>query len=88
MPIAIYTRIEGGVGRCPTPRQGETPPAPADAPAARLDVHDGTGVGTCAGCRDWMEHGPFGMAFCRRFGLQPRNTARCGRWRPEEGGRQ
>ena len=83
MPIMVYTEISKArdVGRCPTPWQGETPPAPADAPAARLE-------GTCAGCRDWMEHGPFGMAFCRRFGLQPRNTARCGRWRPEEGVRQ
>lgn len=23
MPIAVYTRLEGDVGRCPTPRQGE-----------------------------------------------------------------
>ena len=23
MPIRVYTRIEGDVGRCPTPQQGE-----------------------------------------------------------------
>ena len=82
MPIMVYTGIEGGAGRCPTPRQGETLPAPADAPAARLD-------GTCAGCRDWQGHGPFGMAFCRRFGLRPRDAKRCGCWMPKaEGVRQ
>lgn len=23
MPIAVYTKLEGDVGRCPTPQQGE-----------------------------------------------------------------
>ena len=84
MPIAVFTRIEGDVGRCQTPRQGETPPAPEDATAARLDGHDGT----CSGCRDWQEHGPFGMAVCRRWGLQPRDAKRCHAWMPQEVMRQ
>lgn len=81
MPITGYTRLEGDVGRCPTPLQGETPPAPADASAARL-------AGTCSGCRDWQEHGPFGMAVCRRWGLQPRDAKRCHAWMPQEVVRQ
>ena len=45
MPIAVYTRIEGDVGRCPTPQQGKTSPAPADASATRLS---GATCGDCA----------------------------------------
>ena len=87
MPIMVYTELESTTGAT-----GKEPPiAPIGADLGRATARgtarkeEGT---TCAGCRDWQEHGPFGMAFCRRFGLQPRNTARCHAWMSQEGVRQ
>lgn len=83
MPIMVYTDLRT--------EQGALPLDPGRANVAlhpELDEHEGKGSGTCAGCREWQEHGPFGMAFCRRWGLQPRDAKRCHAWMPRGGVRQ